>query len=77
MADIQTSARRREYGSQETAGRTAEELSQMFVKLPEARLCFDIGHARQTDPTMMEACKILNVFRERLCKVHVSEVNST
>jgi hypothetical protein len=57
-------------------GRTAGELELIFSWLPEARLCFDIGHARQFDTTMTEAYRILREFRNRLCQVHVSEVNS-
>jgi hypothetical protein len=58
-------------------GRTAEELSIIFAKLPEARFCFDIGHARQFDTTMTEAYRILKSFANRMCQVHVSEVNSS
>jgi hypothetical protein len=58
-------------------GRTAEELKTIFDKLPEARFCFDIGHARQFDTTMTEAYRILKLYSRRLCQVHVSEVNST
>ena len=58
-------------------GRTAEELSEFFTRLPEARLCFDIGHARQVDPTMAEARRILEKYRDRLAEVHLSEVNTS
>jgi hypothetical protein len=58
-------------------GRTADELNKYFRALPEARLCFDIGHARQVDPTMAEARKILERFGDRLAEVHLSEVNSS
>ena len=58
-------------------GRTADELNEFFRKLPEARLCFDVGHARQVDPTMAEARRILERFGERLAEVHLSEVNSS
>jgi hypothetical protein len=57
-------------------GRTAHELASVFDKLPEATLCFDIGHARQVDLTMTEAYLILRDFGSRLAQVHVSEVNS-
>lgn len=57
-------------------GRTEADLEAIFAKLPEARLCFDIGHAWQVDPTMGEAYWILKSFKERLVQVHVSEVNS-
>jgi hypothetical protein len=57
-------------------GRTASELDLIFDQLPEAKFCFDIGHAWQVDPTMTEAYWILKCHRERLVQVHVSEVNS-
>ena len=57
-------------------GRTADELRTIFDHLPDASLCFDIGHARQFDTTMTEAYRILKQFVSRLCQVHVSEVNS-
>ncbi len=58
-------------------GRTAKELGKLFEELPEASLCFDIGHARQCDPTMTEAYLILREFGSKLCQVHVSEVNTS
>ncbi len=57
-------------------GRTACELQDLFELLPNALLCFDIGHARQCDPSMTEAFLILSRFAERLVQVHISEVNS-
>ena len=57
-------------------GRTADELRQIFAMLPDATLCFDLGHARQFDTTMTEAYRILRLFGNRLCQLHVSEVNS-
>jgi hypothetical protein len=57
-------------------GQTAADLAQMFEVLPRASLCFDIGHARQVDPTMSEAAAILQRFKSRLRQLHVSEVNS-
>jgi hypothetical protein len=57
-------------------GRSAAELGLIFEQLPEAGFCFDIGHARQFDPTMIEAAKILREFGARLRQVHVSEVNT-
>lgn len=57
-------------------GRGVKELAKVFAELPEASLCFDIGHARQHDSSMTEAYLILTAFRERLVQVHVSEVNS-
>ena len=57
-------------------GRTVEELSTLFDALPDARLCFDIGHARQCDTTMTEAYRILTRYADRLTWMHVSEVNT-
>lgn len=57
-------------------GRTVAELADIFVKLPQAGLCFDLGHCRQVDPTMSESRLILREFGSRLRQLHVSEVNS-
>ena len=57
-------------------GRTQQELLPLFEEFPAARLCFDIGHSRQVDPTMMEARKILQCFGDRLGEIHISEVNT-
>lgn len=59
-----------------SVGRSVHELEWIFQHLPEATLCFDIGHARQVDPTMTEAYLILRDFGSRLKQVHVSEVNA-
>jgi sugar phosphate isomerase/epimerase len=57
-------------------GQTADHLARFFEILPDASLCFDIGHARQVDPTMSEASAILSRFAGRIQQLHVSEVNS-
>jgi len=57
-------------------GRTADELERIFERLPAASMCFDIGHARQVDPTMSEAMAILRRFAGRIRQLHVSDVNS-
>lgn len=59
-----------------TTGRTANDLATVFERLPEAQLCFDIAHARQVDPSMLEAWRILRGFGERLVEVHISELNT-
>jgi hypothetical protein len=58
-------------------GRNAFDLERLFRQFPEAGLCFDIGHARQVDPTMTEAQLILETFADRLREVHISEVNTS
>lgn len=55
-------------------GRRVEELRPFFDVLPEARFCLDVGHARQFDPSMTEAWRMLRAFQDRLVQAHVSEV---
>lgn len=57
-------------------GRTAEDLDLFLRDLPEAGLCFDVGHARQVDSSMTEAYRILDRFGHRLRELHVSSVGS-
>jgi hypothetical protein len=57
-------------------GQTANDLAEIFRDLPDASFCFDIGHARQVDPTMSEASTILLQFSSRIQQIHVSEVNT-
>jgi hypothetical protein len=57
-------------------GRTEPELGAIFRELPDANLCFDIGHAAQVDTTMAEAYFILKRYRDKITQIHVSEVNS-
>src|SRR5580693_2147376 len=57
-------------------GRSVGELARIFAELPDATFCFDIGHARQFNPTMTEAWLILKEFGSKLRQVHVSEVNT-
>lgn len=57
-------------------GRTAEEMGTLFRRFPDAGFCFDIGHARQVDPTMVEAHRLLDKLGSRLKQIHMSEVNT-
>lgn len=57
-------------------GRTVRELELLFDKLPQASFCFDIGHARQVDTSMIEAYRMLTRLRSRMRQVHISEVNT-
>jgi len=56
-------------------GRTVGELESIFARLPEARFCFDIGHATQIDPTMKLARELVTEFGHRLIEVHLSVVD--
>jgi hypothetical protein len=57
-------------------GRSVRELEPFFERLPQARLCFDIGHARQVDPTMGEAAAIVRRFGHLIREIHMSFVAS-
>lgn len=57
-------------------GRTVPQLAKVFDALPHASFCFDIGHARQVDPTMQEAYSLVEAFADRLKQVHMSYVNT-
>ncbi len=57
-------------------GRTEPELQDLFNDLPDASMCFDVGHARQVDPTMTVASSILRTFRSKIKQLHVSEVDT-
>jgi hypothetical protein len=56
-------------------GRTVPEMENVFQQLPDASFCFDIGHARQVDPTMGVAIGMLRRFSVRLRQIHMSEVD--
>jgi hypothetical protein len=58
-------------------GRSVPELGKFFELLPEARFCFDVGHARQVDPSMVESVLMLRACGGRLAEVHMSEVNTS
>lgn len=57
-------------------GRTAQELQLFFDQLPKARFCFDIGHARQIDPSLSVGVEMLQAFIGRLAEIHISEVDA-
>ena len=59
-----------------TIGRTTAELIACFERLPEAGLCFDMGHARQVDPSLVESRRIIAEFANRIRQVHISDVGS-
>jgi hypothetical protein len=58
-------------------GRTAEELERILEQLPEARMCFDIAHARQVDTSMTETYRILKSFNNLIKQIHISVVNTS
>lgn len=58
-------------------GRDVAELMQVFERLPEARMCFDIGHAHILDRTLSLAYEILTAFADRIVEIHASEVTDS
>ena len=58
-------------------GRDAAELDKIFALLPEARMCFDIGHAHVIDRTLSLAFELLTKFSERIVEIHASEVTDS
>lgn len=57
-----------------STGITVEDLRPFFERLPDAEWCFDVGHARQVDPTMDLAKHLLDAFGDRLGEIHMSVV---
>lgn len=43
--------------------------------LPEAQICFDVAHAYQVDPTLIEARRMIRVFGNRIAQLHVSQLD--
>lgn len=60
--------------NRKTKGRTVDEVEELLEAFPEAGFCLDLGHARQIDPTMATALRMLRAFGPRLRQLHVSEV---
>jgi len=61
--------------SRKDDGQTAEQLAPLFRRLPEARLCLDLAHAKAVDPTMLAAEELLTTFATRLSHVHLSSLD--
>lgn len=57
-------------------GRSVRELQEIFRRLPNARMCLDLGHARQVDSSMIEAYLLLKSFSSRIVQLHISEVDT-
>jgi hypothetical protein len=59
-----------------SGGQTADDLSTVFARLPEASLCFDIAHAWAVDPSMKAGSEILDTYGSRLRQLHVSSLDN-
>lgn len=59
-----------------STGRTCAELDAVFSMCPKARLCLDLAHARQVDPSLCETVIMLMKHRNRLGQIHLSELDA-
>lgn len=59
------------------SGHVADDLGALFAELPEARLCFDVAHAKDVDSTMGAGSEMLRRFSSRLSHVHVSSLDES
>ena len=57
-------------------GQTARDFDEIFAQLPEAGLCLDLAHARQVDPSMVEAYRLVKRHRAKIREVHLSDLNA-
>jgi hypothetical protein len=62
--------------SRKSVGKSVSELCGVFERLPLARMCLDLGHARQVDSSMIGAYLLLKRFEDRIVQLHVSEVDT-
>jgi hypothetical protein len=58
-------------------GHTADDLDGYFAELPSARLCLDLAHAKDVDPTMGTAATLLRRFSSRLSHIHLSSLDDS
>lgn len=56
-------------------GRTLKELNSTFDRLPNARLCLDLAHIRQVDPTMSQAVELIDAMSSSIAQIHISDLN--
>lgn len=59
-----------------SVGRTVKELEGFFKRLPEARFCLDVAHARQIDTTLTLLFQLFESLQERIAEIHISELDS-
>lgn len=59
-----------------SVGRTVKELVAVFERLPEAKMCLDVAHARQLDTTLTLLFELIRQFQDRIAEIHISELDS-
>jgi hypothetical protein len=57
-------------------GQTTADLLPFFERLPQARLCLDLAHAKAVDPTMAVGGELLSAFATRLSHIHLSSLDN-
>jgi hypothetical protein len=57
-------------------GRTVSELHLILPNLPEARICLDVAHARELDPSMKLLGELVAAHRDRIAEIHISELDA-
>jgi hypothetical protein len=57
-------------------GHTADDLAALFAELPDARLCLDLAHAKDVDPSLAVAATIVQRFSSRLSHIHLSSLDA-
>jgi hypothetical protein len=62
--------------SRKSVGKSVSELCGVLERLALARMCLDLGHARQVDSSMIGANLLLKRFEDRIDQLHVSEVDT-
>jgi sugar phosphate isomerase/epimerase len=56
-------------------GRTTAEFAAVLSGLPNARVCLDLAHVYQVDPTMLEMRRMLKAFGDRVGQIHLSQLD--
>lgn len=56
-------------------GRTTDEMEAILEDLPEARVCFDMAHVYQVDPSLIEARRMLRSIGSRIGQIHLSQLD--
>ncbi|MEM8713628.1 MAG: TIM barrel protein, partial [Planctomycetota bacterium] len=56
-------------------GRTTEEMQEILKGLPDARVCLDLAHVYQVDPSLVEARRMLRAIGDRVGQIHLSQLD--
>jgi len=56
-------------------GRTVDEFLRVMDQLPDAKVCFDIAHVYQVDPTLLEAHRMIRAVGDRIGQIHLSQLD--